>query len=274
MKKNNRRVVSLERALSKLGYCSRIQAASLVKAGRVSVNNRIVTSPSFRCSPGEDNIAVDGEKIRDKKCVYLVMNKPVGIVTTRSDERGRKTVYDILGDVGEWIFPVGRLDKDTSGLLLFTNDNRFGERMTHPTFAIPKTYRVRLNKPILPEHERAFRQGMTLEGDKLLPASVRASESFPFSPGHGQKVARGSACADERIPGCWIEMTIFEGKNRQVRRMCESVGYKVLELIRVKIGGYELANLKPGEWKKLAKHELDLLTAGTSSHNSKVKSKN
>ena len=266
--------MSLERALSKLGYCSRSQASSFIKAGRVSVDNRIISDPSFRCSPGNDNIAIDGEKIRDKKCVYFVMNKPVGFVTTRSDERGRKTVYDILDDAGEWIFPVGRLDKDTSGLLLFTNDNRFGERMTNPNSAIPKTYRARLNKPMLPEHERLFRHGMTLEGEKLLPATVRAMKSFPLSPGPGQKVARGSVSVDAGLPGCWIELTIFEGKNRQVRRMCESVGYKVLELTRIRIGDYELGNLKPGEWKKLARHEVELLTAGTSVYKSKVKSQN
>ncbi|MGA2622405.1 MAG: pseudouridine synthase [Bacteroidota bacterium] len=236
------RDVSLARALSKLGYCSRTQAVKLIEAGRVAVNGRIVSSPSLRCSLRTDTIEVNGKRSQSKKPIYIIMNKPEGVVTTRSDERGRKTVYDILGDVGQWVFPVGRLDKETSGLLLFTNDHRLGERLTNPRSNVPKSYRVILDKPFSPRHREIFEKGMTLDGEHLRPAEVSQSPGL-------QKGAGGHG----------MELTIFEGKNRQVRRMCEALGYKVLCLTRTKIGRYELTGLKPGDWRRLTPHEVELL---------------
>ncbi len=148
VKKHVVRNVSLARALSKLGVLSRSQAEQAIIDKRVSVNGKIIINPSLRCSMDDDRIEIDGKPVRQTSFVYIVMNKPVGIVTTRSDERGRKTVYDLLGDVGQWIFPVGRLDKDSSGLLLFTNDHRLGERLTNPDSKVPKTYIVTLDKPL------------------------------------------------------------------------------------------------------------------------------
>ena len=140
--------VSLARALSKFGVASRSQSMNLVAAGRVSVNGAKKTDPSFRVAMEKDEIAVDGRILCEEQFLYIMLNKPVGCVTTRSDERGNPTVYDYLQDIEEWIFPVGRLDKETGGLLLFTNDHRLGERLTNPSSRIPKTYRVTLDRPI------------------------------------------------------------------------------------------------------------------------------
>src|SRR5437867_1000756 len=129
-RKSIQRRVSLARALSKLGCCSRAEAERAIRQGRVALNAEVVRDPSLRCSPDHDLIALDGKPVRQKELVYILMNKPPGVITTRSDERGRPTVYDLLGDIGRWVFPVGRLDKDTSGLLLLTNDNQLGERLT------------------------------------------------------------------------------------------------------------------------------------------------
>ena len=163
VKKHVVRNVSLARALSKLGVLSRSQAEEAVRQRRVSVNGKIITNPSYRCSMDDDRIEIDGKPVRQPAFLYIVMNKPVGVVTTRSDERGRKTVYDLLGDAGQWIFPVGRLDKDSSGLLLFTNDHRLGERLTNPNSKVPKTYIVTLDKPLNENDASVMQKGMMLD---------------------------------------------------------------------------------------------------------------
>ena len=230
------RNVSLARALSKLGFTSRSQAGQLVKAGRVSVNGKIIKDTSYFCSVASDVISVDGQPVRKKQFIYIIMNKPVNVVTTRSDERKRKTVYDILSDVGRWVFPVGRLDKDTSGLLLLTNDNQLGEQLTNPLSKVPKTYVVTIDKPMAQNDLDKFRSGMILDGEKLLPAKLKM-----LSP--------------EKH-----EIVIQEGKNRQIRRMYESLGRNVRALCRLKIGNLTLKNLKPGEWRYLTESEIKLLS--------------
>ena len=235
MKPTLRRDVSLARALSKLGFCSRTEAGALIADGRVRVNGTVATSPARRVSMSKDKVTVDGKKIPEKTLVYILMNKPSGLVTTRSDERGRPTVYDLLGDMGQWVFPVGRLDLETSGLLLLTNDNRLGESLTNPVSKVPKTYHVTLDKEVLAEHFLTIRAGMTIKGLQLLPAAI-------------------SPLGKRRV-----EMTIVEGKNRQIRRMFESLGYRVVGLDRTAIGSLSAGSLKPGEWEYLDEPRTKLL---------------
>ena len=161
------------------------------------------------------------------------MNKPIGVVTTRSDERGHKTVYDILGVVGKWVFPVGRLDKESSGLLLLTNDNQLGDLLTSPETKVPKVYHVKLDKQLKNEHRKELESGMNLNGERLLSVKIK-----PMS---------------EKL---WYEFTLVEGRNRQIRRMCWKLGYRVEELIRTRVGNLELKNLNHGEWRYLMENEI------------------
>lgn len=231
--------VSLARALSKLGYCSRSEAEKLIVGGHVSLNGEKILNPSLRLVPERANLTVDGKRVSRKEHIYVVLNKPRGYVTTRADEKNRKTVYDLLRGMEEWVFPVGRLDKETSGLLLFTNDTQFGEVLTSPDSGLSKVYLVHVDKPLDRSHRTEIEGGMEIDGESLLPASIRY-------PNQRDQTS--------------FEMTIVEGKNRQVRRMCESLGYKVLDLERTKIGKYRLQNLKQGDWKILTKKEVALFT--------------
>ncbi len=230
--------VTLARALSKLGYSSRSRARSLVTSGRVSVDGRVVRDPDRWIDLRSAKLGLDGVTIRKKRHVYLAMHKPAGYVTTRSDERLRATVYDLLGAMRDWIFPVGRLDRDTSGLLLFTNDTAFGEALTNPDSHVSKTYRVRLDRPLAEADARRMESGMMLdERTKLRPAAV----------------ARVAGRETE------VELTIQEGKNRQIRRMCESLGYDILTLHRTRIGSLDLGTLAAGKTRPLGKAEVDAL---------------
>ena len=231
--------VSLSRALSKLGFCSRSQAVKLIEGEKIFVNGSIVNDPMKWVDLLKDKIAVEGKRVPKKQFIYIVMNKPKGVVTTRADERSRQTVYDLLAGMSEWIFPVGRLDKDSSGLLFLTNDNQFGERLTNPSSKIPKTYRAKLDKELLKKHQHIIQQGMIMDDEQLLPAKVK------ILPGTN----------DEN----WIELTIVEGKNRQVRRMCKELGYEVSELTRIAIGKYSMGNMAPAEWKYLKYEDIKSL---------------
>jgi len=156
--------VSLARGLSKLGYCSRSRAEELIREGKVSVNGEKIQIPSFRISLSHDRLHVSGKSILKTIPLYLIMHKPSGVITTRKDEKERTTVYDILGEIGQWVFPVGRLDKDSSGLLLFTNDTRLGERLTNPLSHVPKSYLVLLDRTMDRGDVDLMRKGMILDG--------------------------------------------------------------------------------------------------------------
>ena len=225
--------LSLARALSKFGVCSRAEAERWIAAGRVSVDGEVVRWPARRIDPRRYRVEVDGRRVGDDTPrVVLALHKPPGYVTTRVEPGGRPTVYDLLADVGRWVFPVGRLDRDTSGLLIVTNDHVLGQRLTGPEHRVPKTYHAQVEGVPDAATLGVLRAGVELgDGTRTRPAAVR-------SLGSGQG-------------GAWLEIVLTEGKNRQVRRMCAAVGHEVRELVRVRIGALELGELPPGRWRRL-----------------------
>ncbi len=247
--------VSLARALSKFGVTSRREAERWIAAGRVSVNGAPERSPSRWIDPAHDHVVVDGRPVGDETPrVVLAFHKPAGFVTTRADPGGRPTVYDALGDVGRWVFPVGRLDRDTSGLLILTNDHRLGERLTSPGYHVPKTYHARVVGVPDGEALRALREGLTLDdGTMTRPARVRVL---------GTPRGASASLSTPRSQGStWLEIVLTEGKNRQVRRMAAAVGHEVVELVRVRIGRLGLGGLAPGEWRELRPEEVESLVS-------------
>jgi pseudouridine synthase len=207
---------------------------------------------------------VDGHRVGDETPrVVLAFHKPKGYVTTRADPAGRPTVYDALGAVGRlapagasatpgWVFPVGRLDRDTSGLLILTNDHRLGETLTSPDHHVPKTYHARVAGVPDAEALRALREGLPLDdGTPTRPAKVRVLGT-----------PRGSPDAPRAEGSTWLEIVLTEGKNRQVRRMGAAVGHEVLELVRVRIGRLDLGDLAPGEWRELGPEDVRRLLGG------------
>ena len=234
-KGNVRGRITLARVLSKFGVSSRSLARRLVVNGRVRLNGRAVRTPDTWVDPQRDTILIDGKPLRQRAHVYVMMNKPTGVMTTRSDELQRRTVYDYLPGGSGWLFPVGRLDKDTSGLLLFTDDTRFGERVTNPLTQTPKTYAVQLDRSLTaPDRGHLQSELQMKDGTSFLPATAILRSQDP------------TRC----------EITIVEGKNRQVRRMFDHLGYKVLGLKRLSIGSLRLGSLPEGEVRKLSRDEV------------------
>jgi 23S rRNA pseudouridine2605 synthase len=238
--------------------CSRREAERWIADGRVRVDGAVELSPSRWIDPSRARVSVDGRPVGDETPrVVLAFHKPVGFVTTRVDPGGRPTVYDALGDVGRWVFPVGRLDRDTSGLLVLTNNHRLGERLTSPAHHVPKTYHARVVGVPDGEALRALREGLPLDDGTLTrPARVRvlgtargASNERPRPRGRGSPAPGGQGST-------WLEIVLTEGKNRQVRRMGAAVGHEVLELVRVRIGRLGLGDLAPGEWRELDPEEV------------------
>jgi 23S rRNA pseudouridine2605 synthase len=230
--------VSLARALSKLGYCSRTQARALIRAGRVQVNGAVQRAPSLRVDMRRDALAVDGQRVTAVDRVYLMLNKPRGLVTTTTDERGRETVYVCLaGAALPWVSPVGRLDKASEGLLLFTNDTRWAARILDPATHLDKTYHVQVDCLADDDLMQWMRDGVTDEDEYLKVKHVHLLR-------HGTR-------------NCWLEIVLDEGKNRHIRRMLEALGVTVLRLVRVAIGPLELGKLKKGEYRHLTAAERD-----------------
>jgi pseudouridine synthase len=252
----------LQKILSQAGVASRRAAERLIVDGRVSVNGKTVLELGTKAETGDD-IRVDGRRLAaPERKRYILLNKPVGFVSTRSDPQRRRTVIDLLGGVREYVYPVGRLDYDTEGLLLLTNDGDLAARLTHPRHGVDRTYEVRVAG--MPDEEalRRLRDGIPLDGRRTLPAEAvllnarhartgRAEEGRPAR----SKEPRGRADAREGV----IQLTIREGRNRQVRRMCEAVGHPVRELSRTRIGPITDRRLKPGQWRDLQPEEVTRL---------------
>ncbi|MGZ4787356.1 MAG: pseudouridine synthase [Terriglobales bacterium] len=235
------RRIGLARALSKLGYCSRSQAFTLIRAGKIAVNGRVTRDPESPIKEATDRITVDGKPVATAQKRYLMLNKPRAIVTTASDEKGRDTVYSLLPPELPWVAPVGRLDKASEGLLLLTNDSEWAARVTSPESHVPKTYHVQIeavaDEALLHSVSSGIRSRTELLGLK------RAS------------ILRGGE------KNTWLQIVLEEGRNRQIRRMFETLGIEVLRLVRVAIGPLQLGKLAKGEVRDLTAAEKESIDA-------------
>ena len=233
----------LQKCISEAGVASRRTAEAMISAGRVTVNGR-TAQLGAQADPETDVICIDGRPLPPRAPKrYIMLNKPRGYVTTMHDERGRKTVADLVAVAGERLYPVGRLDYDSEGLLLLTNDGELAQRLTHPSCEVDKVYLARVTGNPSNDALDRLRRGVYMEGDerRTYPAQVR--------------VVRDESLFSD------ILVTIHEGRNRQVRRMFDSVGHKVLLLRRVRFGPLELGDLRRGEWRELSAEEIARLKA-------------
>jgi pseudouridine synthase len=230
---------TLERVLSKAGIGSRVDARRWIHAGRVSVNGRVVRNPDQWIDLQRDNVRFDGQPLERRARVYILLYKPTGYLTTYRDPQKRPTVYDLIEEVDTFVSPVGRLDLDTSGLLLMTNDNALAERVTNPDSHVPKTYLVKASVRLTDDHLQQLRDGVELSDGATRPAIVtRIRDSAKYTH---------------------FEITLTEGRNRQVRRMVEALDAKVLKLVRVRIGSIAIGTLHIGKWRHLTPEEVHAL---------------
>jgi pseudouridine synthase len=230
---------TLERVISKAGVGSRTDARRWIAAGRVEVNGKRIQTPDYWVDFARDKVTLDGKPVRPGRKVYLLLYKPKGYLTTHKDPEGRPTVYDLISGLDTWVVPVGRLDLDTSGLLILTNDTQFAERLTNPEHRVPKTYQVKASSVLTGEQLENLRRGVTLSDGPTRAAIVkRLRDTAKYTV---------------------IEMTITEGRNRQVRRMVEAVGSKVLKLVRTSIGEIRIGDLRIGTYRPLSGQEITQL---------------
>lgn len=237
---------TLDRVLSKAGVGSRTESRRWIADRRVAVNGRIVTDPERWVDPDEDKVSLDGMRLGSAEKTYLLLHKPKGYLTTYRDPQGRKTVYDLLPQRERYLFPVGRLDLDTSGLIIMTNDSAFAEALTNPMHEVEKTYLVKASKFLTDEQLGRLRSGTMLKDGPTRPA----------------RVARMREASGRTV----FEITITEGRNRQVRRMVEAEGAKVLKLVRVAIGGLRVEDLPIGTVRALSAEEVRKLVAPLVGH--------
>lgn len=231
----------LQKYLSECSVASRRKSEELIREGKVKINGRIAEIGD-KVIPGKDIVTVNGKKVSAVKDKYYIMlNKPRGYVTTMSDELGRKCVAELVSDVGAVVYPVGRLDRDSEGLLLMTNDGEFANSVMHPRKHVPKTYRVTVRSNINDSQVERLENGILLDGKMTLPSEVHILE----------KSAERSV----------FEITIYEGRNRQIRKMCEDVSLEVIRLKRNSVGPVKLGMLQPGKWRELTDDEVRKLVS-------------
>ncbi len=229
----------LQKFLATCGVASRRKSEELISNGRVKVNGNIITEMGFKVNPETDQVSVDNKTITlEERKVYIMLNKPKGYVTTVSDQFNRKKVTDLV-DVSCRVFPVGRLDYNTSGLLILTNDGELTFRLTHPKFKVEKVYIAKIKGIPTKEELNNFEKGLRIENYITAPAKIKILKKSKDS--------------------CTVEITIREGKNRQVRKMCDAIGHPVLELKRIKMGRINLGDLEVGNWRYFTEREIDYL---------------
>jgi len=246
----------LQKILSTAGVASRRASEDLIRGGRVSVNGTVVTELGTKADSTEDDIRVDGRRIRlEPRRIYLLLNKPRGYVTTRRDPQGRPTVLDLLEHVREYVYPVGRLDYDSEGLLILTNDGDLAARLTHPRHEVDRVYEARVRGvPDAHALERLTR-GVMIEGRRTAPARVRVVQEGPGPSGKHRRDVHGDGSRERST----VEITLHEGRQRQVRRMFDAVGHPVVRLRRVRIGPIEDRELPPGRARPLTPQEVEKL---------------
>ncbi|HEY3309340.1 MAG TPA: pseudouridine synthase [Desulfuromonadaceae bacterium] len=227
----------LQKLISAAGVTSRRAAEELIKGGRVTVNGAVITELGSKADSAIDRITVDGKLLSfNNKNIYILLNKPVGYITALKDTQGRPLVTDLLKEIKERVYPVGRLDYNTEGLLLLTNDGEWANRLMHPRHEVEKEYFVRVRGNASPEQLKRLREGVELEDGKTAPAAVRLVK--------------------EGEQNDWISVAIHEGRNRQVRRMCDEVGLSVVRLRRVRYGSLSMGSLRHGQFRFLSEAEV------------------
>jgi pseudouridine synthase len=235
--------MTLDRVLSRFGLASRTVARRAIVAGRMKVNGRTERNPDVWIDPDRDAFHLDGQRLKPARKRYLLFYKPKGVITSHGDPDGRETIYKYLGEEVRWVSPVGRLDKDTSGLLLLTNDTTFADLINSPESKVAKTYLVKTNDLMSDEVIARLKAGVEMKrGDFAQPLSVQRRE--------------------DRGKYTWLDVVLTEGKNREVRRMVEAVGFKVLKLVRTRIGPLTLEGLEVGKWRELTANEVGGLRRG------------
>jgi len=232
--------MTLDRVFSRFGLASRRDARQAIQAGRLKVNGKVVRDPDLWVRPDQVTLHLDGQRLKPARKTYLVFYKPKGVITSHGDPGERKTIYEYMKDIGKWVSPVGRLDKGTSGLLLLTNDTEFADHVTNPLSKVLKTYLVKTSGLLSEETIAKLNSGVEMKrGDIASPISVRRLE--------------------DRGKYTWLNVVLAEGKNREVRRMIEAVGFKVLKLVRTGLGPLTLAGLEVGKWRELTPREIAAL---------------
>lgn len=231
--------IRLQKFLSQCAVASRRKSEELILTGKVKVNGK-VAGLGDKINPKRDTVTVSGKKIvSNKKHYYIMLHKPRGFITTMEDEMGRKCVAELVKDVGARVYPVGRLDKDSEGLLIMTNDGDFANHLTHPSKHVPKTYRVTVRPSVSDEQLLAFNEGIEIDGKKTAPADAHIIDK-----------------SENRVV---LEVILHEGRNRQIRRMCEELGLEVARLKRTHIGSIKLGMLPQGKWRELTEDEVHKL---------------
>jgi 23S rRNA pseudouridine2605 synthase len=227
----------LQKIIAEMGIASRRAAEEMIIEGRVTVNGK-QAEIGMKANPMRDHIKVDGRLlVTPERKVYFILNKPRGVLTSLGDPGGRPTVKDFLKGIKQRVFPVGRLDYDSEGMLLLTNDGELAHAVLHPSKKIPKTYLVKIKGVLDKEAMERLRNGIRLDRTMTAPAKVKPLRKTDINS--------------------WIEMTIYEGKKRQIRRMLEKVGHPVMRLMRIRINGIEMGKIKPGELRRLSSEELE-----------------